>query len=176
MRDIDIVPEDAQFGLMTWRLLSREIDEQGHASTIVKALPIMGLGVYVRTIHRVPGRDEYVFEEPMLLKNTLMVELMEMQDSGLVNVAQQPVGIKYKCINREVITLDEGRRRFAPKGPKSMPPGIEIYAGAILTQERRPMPAMANIIGRGKPPLAAVPPEEQPPPADVPPAEAPSTP
>jgi len=174
MRDIDIVPEDAQFGLMTWRLLSREIDEQGHASTIVKALPIMGLGVYVRTIHRRPEDRGYVFEEPMLLKNTLMVELMEMQSAGLVDVAQQPVGIKYKCINREVITLDEGRRRFAPKGPKSMPPGIEIYAGAILTQERRPMPAMPNIV-RGR---AAVPPEAQPPPADVPPVaeSAPSAP
>jgi hypothetical protein len=97
---------------------------------------------------------------------------MELQASGLVDVAQQPMGLKFKCLNREVISMDEAKRRFAPKGPKSMPPGIELYPGAILTQERRPMPMN---IARDRGPLAAVPPTEAPP-VEPPPAEAPSTP
>jgi len=169
MRDgIEFVPEDAQFGLMNWRLLSREINDNGEATNIVKALPVMGMGVYIRTFQRL-GADWHV-DEPMLLKNVLMVELMELQGTGLVDAEQRPMGMKFKCINRELMTMDEAKKRFAPHGPKSMPPGIDLYPGAILTQERRPMPQMANIVGRGKGPLAAVP--SEPPPAP----EAPSTP
>lgn len=175
--DMKIIPEDAEFGLMNWRLMSREVDDKGDAKTMVKALPIMGMGVYIRSFFKIMG--EWRVDEPLLLKNVIMVEVLEMQaTSGLVDPhQQQPIGREYKCINRELMTMDEAKKRFAPKGPKFMPPGLELYPGAILTQERRPMvvPPMGIIKG-GKGPLAAVPDEPPSAPVEAPAIEAPSTP
>ena len=113
----EFLPEDAEFGALTWRLVSRR------PSMVVEGLPIMGLGVYLRTNGG----------EPMLVKNTLMIEVLERQSAGIVDAGNQPVGVKMKPVHRDLMTVDEARTRFGKK--------LNVYAGAVLTQERRPVEA-----------------------------------
>ena len=128
-----MVNEQGDFGLMVWRLLSRD------GQTEVWALPIMGLGVYMRTV--VDGQRE----NPILLKNVLMLELITTEvDSQILGPDGQPTGEPtFRCLNRELLTLDLAKKRFMPKG-KPVQPGLEVYAGALLTQEHRARPQMPS--------------------------------
>lgn len=143
------VPEDKEFGLMHWRLLSREVDEKGEPKRAIYVLPVTGLGTYMRTMF--VCKDGPVWEDPVLIKNALVIEIIraETADSGLVdaggNKTNEPT---FKCLSRELMTLDIAKKRFMPKG-KPVAPGLELYPGALLTQEQRPM-----VMPAGAPPPA----------------------
>lgn len=109
----EFLPEDEEFGALAWKLISRR------PQSVIEGLPIIGLGVYLRTNGG----------EPTLVKNTIIIDVLERQSSGIVDVANAPVGTKLKPIHRELMTVDEARTRFGKK--------MNIYAGAVLTQERR---------------------------------------
>lgn len=126
---MQFVKEDADFGMMKWRLLSREPDTK----TEIFVLPLTGIGAYLRTV--VDGERE----EPVLIKNAVILEIITREDgAGLVDASGQDAKEpKFKCLNRELISLELAKKRYAPKG-KSVNPGLEIVAGALITSEQMP--------------------------------------
>lgn len=129
-----MVPEDLEFGLMRWRLLSREVVD-GRATTKILVLPITGVGTYMRTV--IMRSDGPCWEEPILLKQALVLEVVvEQRGSGLVDAGGRAPEPEFKCVNRELIGVDVAKKRFQPKGSKHS--DLEIVPGSLLTQEQRP--------------------------------------
>lgn len=133
---MQFVREDEDFGMMRWRLLSRDPETKME----IYVLPITGVGTYMRTV--LDGRHE----EPILMKNGVVLEVITRVEEGkLVDAQGQSTSEpKFKCLNREIISLDMAKKRFMPKG-KPVAPGLDIVPGALLTQEQRTVvqPAMA---------------------------------
>jgi hypothetical protein len=131
------IAEEKDFGIMKWKLLGSD-SERGIETY---CLPVLGIGTYLRT------RIGQVWEEPVLIKNALVLELIaqvrEEQKSGLVDAQgneqapKEPP--KFQCLNREIVSLELAKKRLlGPKGKDH--PGLDIVAGAIIVQEQRPMP------------------------------------
>jgi hypothetical protein len=131
-----MLPEENEFGLMHWRLLSRKINADGKPVRAIYVLPITGVGTWLRTV--IDGR----WEEPILIKTALVLEVIrEVPGSGLVDARGQIPEPEYQCVNREMISVDVAKRRFQPKGAnKGQHQDLEIVPGSLLTQEQRPQP------------------------------------
>jgi hypothetical protein len=140
-----ILPEERDFGMMRWRLLSREVDEDDKVKCEIYVLPIIGAGTYMRTILHTPEGPRY--EDPVLLKNALVLELVTRKSMGsIVDASGQAPPQAIQCLNREIVTVDVAKKRFQPKGHKGPHADLEIVPGALLTQEQRMMPGPSQEI------------------------------
>ena len=133
-----MVPEDRDFGMMRWRLLSREVDSEDRATSKILVLPITGVGTWLRTVMLTPEGPRY--EDPILIKTALVLEVVQAQvTSPLVDAKGQGSEPEFKCVNRELISVDVAKKRFKPNSRKGPHQDLEILPGSLLTQEQHPM-------------------------------------